>query len=98
MLGWTAQPPVRKRRLSVSAATSRPCVACVAAGVARVVPGVCVGLEVVGGASWLLATLAAVSRSRAAAARHVLTAVGIGAVVRPGPGFRRLVEQRIYER
>src|SRR5689334_1637754 len=94
MLGWTAQPPVRNRLLSV-VAKSRACRASVVSGVVR---GIAPGPVDVVGAYWLLATLAAVSRSKAAAARHVLAAVGIGAVVRPDPGFRRLVEQRIHDR
>src|SRR3954467_6617481 len=94
MLGCTAQPPERNRPLSVLA-KSRACRASVVSGVVRGVPAGAVGGV---GAYWLLATLAAVSRSKAAAARHVLAAVRIGAVVRPDPGFRRLVEQRIYDR
>src|SRR6185503_19619245 len=97
MLGWTLQPPARNR-LSVAAAGSRACVArvsgaaCVASGV------VCVARGVAGAAYWLLATLAAVSKSKAAAARDVLAAVGIRAVVGPDLGFRRLVEQGIDDR
>src|SRR6476660_7791694 len=95
MPGWTLQPPVPWLP-SAAESSSRRCVACV--------PNVgCVAQDVVApgvddGAYWLLAMLAAVSKSNAAAARHVLAAVGIGAVVRPDFGVRRLIEQGIHER
>src|SRR5262245_37768367 len=93
MLGWTDQPPGRNL---LSVAGSRACVAC-PSGPVCVAPGAVV--RGVGGvAYWLLATLAAVSKSKAAAARHVLAAVAIRAVVRPDLGLRRLVEQGIDER
>src|SRR5262249_49264703 len=100
MLGWTAQPPVRNR-LSVAVVVPRSCV-CGGLGAVCGAPSV-VGLPLVeglpvAGAYWPWATLAAVSKSRAAGIRHFLAAVGIRAVVGPGLGFRRLVEERIHDR
>src|ERR1051326_2052497 len=99
MLGWAPRPPVRNR-LS-EAVVERSCV-CGALGTVCGAPSV-VGFPVVAGlpvagAYCPLATLAAVSKSRAAATRHVLAAVGIRAVVGPDLRFRHLVEERIDDR